>query len=303
MSRADLPYEEKHPLLLPSQHFVTSAILLHFHEQCIHQGRMLTVAALRHAGFYIHNQKNTVGKFLRRCVICRKLRGFPESQIMADLPGDRIEKVPPFTRTGVDVFGPYLVYDGRTTRRSSASKKVWVVLFTCLYSRAIHVDLLSALDSSTFHLALRRFSAIRGSCELFRSDRGTNFVGLENQISGASLESLVQQSDNCGAKWLFLPAGASHFAGVWERKIGSVKRVLDASMQLCGSSPLSRDEFATLLQEAASIVNSSPLGDTSSDPNDPFPVSPAALLTLKESLAPPSMKFTEDDIKEYGRRV
>ena len=112
---------------------------------------------------------------------CRKLRAAPVVQIMADLLEDRVSKTPPFWHSGVDVFGPYTVYDGKATRRRGASKKVWVVLFTCLYSRAVHVDILSYLDITSFQLALRRFIALRGECKLFRSDRGTNFVGLENQ--------------------------------------------------------------------------------------------------------------------------
>ena len=99
---------------------------------------------------------------------------------MADLPSDRLEHVPPFTNSGVDVFGPFLVHDGKTMRRTTATKKVWVFLCVCLVSRAVHLELLKSLDANSVQFALRRFQSIRGSCKI-RSDNGTNFLGALNQ--------------------------------------------------------------------------------------------------------------------------
>ena len=147
------------------------------------------------------------------------------------------------------------------------------------------------------------FVALRGECHLFRSHCGSNFVGLENQkLSVEEISRFVISSPDEEIKWKFTPPRASHLAGVWERKVGSVKRILDASLHLFPSCHLSRDEFATLLQEAATIDNQTPLGEISSDSNDPFPVAPAALLTLREAT---TLKFTphcasKDDLQQYG---
>ena len=84
-------------------------------------------------------------------------------------------------------------------------------------------------------------------------------------------------------EWKFLPPHASHFAGVWERKVVAIKSVLDISLKQLGPRTLSREEFSTFIQEAASIVNHTPLGEVSADPNDPVPISPMSLLTLREN--------------------
>ena len=65
---------------------------------------------------------------------------------------------------------------------------------------------------------------------------------------------------------------------------------------------LSRDEFFALIQEAAKIVNRTPLCEVSSDPNDPFPVSPSTLLIMRDepSDSPPEL-FSEKDILQYGK--
>lgn len=91
--------------------------------------------------------------------------------------------------------------------------------------------------------------------------------------------------------------------GVWERKIGSVKKVLNASIKLLNNRDLSREEFHTLLQEASSIVNRTPLYEVSADPLDPFPITPDMLLTLKDNPhSSPPEDFTEKDLFSYGKR-
>ena len=303
LRNAQLSYAIKHPILLPAKHKITLLLLRFYHEKTHHSGRHLTAASMREGGYHIHRQKQVIGQFLKNCVTCQKLRGNYQTQKMADLPVDRLEQVAPFTNTGMDVFGPYIVHDGKNTRRSTSSKKVWVLLFTCLVSRAIHMESLSSMDTSTFRLALRRFFAIRGTCKRLRSDHGSNFIGARNQMQqDIDLDALRKQIEDEGCVWELNPPYASHCAGVWERKIGDVKKVFHAAMSELKLNSISRDEFNTLLQETASIVNNTPLFDISSDPNDPYPVSPAVLLTLRDD-APscPPEAFDKKDLLRYGK--
>jgi len=66
---------------------------------------------------------------------------------MADLPLARVEDIAPFHHTGMDAFGHFVVSDGRATRRSSGSKNIWAILFTCMASRAVYLDVLHGLDT------------------------------------------------------------------------------------------------------------------------------------------------------------
>jgi len=223
---------------------------------------------------------------------------------MADLPPERLANVAPFTNTGLDIFGPFMVQDGVTTRQRKADRKVWAVLFTCLSSRAIHIEVISSMDTNAFKNALRRFFALRGTCKSIRSDQGTNIIGAQNQdMDKVSLDELKSHCDKNGIEWKMNPPHASHFGGAWERKIGSVRRVLEAALLNLKGQPLTRDELATLMSEAAAIVNATPLWESSPDPNDPRPLTPAMLLTLKEEPHPPTDDdFTEQDVLAYGRK-
>ena len=106
-----------------------------------------------------------------------------------------------------------------------------------------------------------------------------------------------------GVEWEFNPPGASHYGGHYERKIGAVRRIMEAAYKQLGKHQLSRDEQHTLLASCAAIVNNTPLWAVSSSPDDPAPLTPAALLTMKEKPAEINIEtFTERDALAYGPR-
>lgn len=112
-----------------------------------HQGRHFTSGAVRQAGYWITGAKRLISSLIFRCVQCRKLRGTLERQKMSDLPKDRLEPGPPFTNGGLDVFGPLNIVT-RRTRGGSAQSKRWAVLFSCLTTRAVHIELIAEMSSS-----------------------------------------------------------------------------------------------------------------------------------------------------------
>ena len=302
LSRAALPYNLKHPILLPKDHPVSRTILHHYHHKTMHAGRHITHGALREAGFYMMGSLKIIKQLVKECCICRVLRAPTQTQMMSDLPVSRLEETPPFSNVGLDVFGPYLVHDGLTTRRSKATKKLWGLLFTCFYSRAVHVEPLQSMDISSFRNALRRFWSIRGTCKLMVSDRGTNFLGAKNQMESADVTQLQKYAQSQEVQWDFITPGASYQGGVWERKVGAIKSVLNATLRLLHSQALSRDELSTLFYEASSIVNNTPMWEISADLESPFPLFPSMLLNLKEVANPPQIEnFSKEDLLSYGR--
>ena len=304
LRRAEMNYGEKHPILLPKTHQVSQLVANHYHLKVHHQGRLITGGAIRQAGFWLIGGHGTVSKVIGACVTCKKLRGPPLEQHMADLPSERSVTCSPFTNVGYDVFGPWTVHT-RKTRGGAANSKRWGLVFTCLSSRAIHIEVLEAMDASAFICALRRFFALRGPAKLLRCDRGTNFVGAKTELDESMKEldaKIVEKfTREQGCEWRFNPPHASHFGGVWERQINTIRRVLDAMFAELGKTQLTHELLVTLMAEVTAIVNARPISALPSDTDDPQPLSPAMLLTMKtRPTGPPPGQFLSADI--YARR-
>jgi transposase InsO family protein len=123
---------------------------------------------------------------------------------------------------GVDCFGPFVV------RRGRSNVKRYGVLFTCLAICAVHVKVAHSMDTESFINALRRFIARRGQPKEIRSDNGGNFVGGEKElcqaIGGWNQHQVHEFLLQKGIKWTFNPPASSHFGGVWERCIRTVRK-------------------------------------------------------------------------------
>ncbi|XP_071133064.1 uncharacterized protein [Mytilus edulis] len=272
------------PIIIPKKHHLAVLLTRHYHELTCHQGRHMTEGALRSGGFWVIGSKRLVSTIIRQCVTCKKLRGQFKVQKMSDLPEDRLTPGPPFTFVGIDTFGPYQIIH-RKTRGSSINQKRWAILFTCLVSRAIHIEVIEEMSSASFINAYCRFIAIRGSVQLIRSDRGTNFVGAIQDlgitaefIEKGTVDIMLSQH---GTIWKFNPPHASHFGGSWERMIGLSRRILDC-MLIREKNRLTHEILVTLMAEVSAIVNSRPLVSVSTDPDNPEVLSPSMLLTHKK---------------------
>ena len=108
MERSFLPFDSKHPVILPKESQMTELLIQRTHKKMKHFGVNAVLASIRQHYWPIRGRE-LVKRVLKHCVLCRKLRGNPGVQIMADLPPSRIGVPnPPFTHTGVDYFGPMI---------------------------------------------------------------------------------------------------------------------------------------------------------------------------------------------------
>ncbi|KAJ0019036.1 hypothetical protein NQD34_006605 [Periophthalmus magnuspinnatus] len=297
LKHSHLDTNERHPVVLPKKSHVALLLTRHHHTQVKHQGRHLTEGAIRAAGYWIVSGKRLINTVIHNCVICKKLRGKVEEQHMADLPSERLQVCPPFTYVGLDVFGPWMV-TARRTRGGHAESKRWAILFSCLTSRAVHIELIETMDASSCINALRRFFAFRGPAKKLKSDCGTNFVaaskelGMDKNSQDPKIQRFLREN---GCIWEFNPPHASHMGGSWERMIGVARRILD-SMFLQLNVNLTHEVLSTLMAEVAAIMNARPLVPVSTDPDNPQVLSPNMLLTQKSGAPPPFGDFTEKDM-------
>ncbi|XP_070409153.1 uncharacterized protein [Nothobranchius furzeri] len=210
---------------------------------------------------------------------------------MADLPPARLRLFkPPFYSVGVDCFGPFLVKIGRR------HEKRWGILFKCMTTRCLHLDLLEGLDTEAFLLSLCRFIARRGKPFEVLCDNGTNFTGgcreLQESFEAMSPQ-LQEQLTEQRIRFQFNPPAAPHFEGTWEREIRSIKTSLRIVLR---DQVVPESVLQTLLTEVEDILNSKPLGYISADVADLDPVTPNMLLMGRRDVSLPQALYDSEDL-------
>ena len=99
-------------------------------------------------------------------------------QLMGQLPKLQVAAgFPAFSNTALDMFGPFQVEVGR-----KALKEAHVIIFTCMTTRAIHLELVTDNSTDTFLMAFCRFASLRGHPINCWSDCGMNFVGAPQYL-------------------------------------------------------------------------------------------------------------------------
>ena len=297
LEKSDLPYNAKHQILIPKESPYAKLLLLHIHQTVGHQGKNAMLSKLREK-YWIPQSSSLIKDMVSRCVTCRKYSAKSCSQKMSDLPKDRV--VPdeaPFSHSGMDYFGPFSIKRGRST------VKRYGVLFTCLTSRAVHLEVAHSLDMDSCINAIRRFKSRRGHIKSITSDNGTNLVGSERELKQSIEEwnqsKLTKDLQQENITWHFNPPTASHFGGVWERLIRSVRKILYALLKEQTGS-IDDESLCTLFCEIEQILNNRPITPLSDDINDVRALTPNDLLLVRPEHGLPPGLFDKND--NYTRR-
>ena len=116
-----------------------------------------------------------------------------------------------------------------SSRRGSAPSKVYVTLFVCFSTKAVHLEEVEDMSTAAFLNALSRFTSRRGKPSKLVSDNGRNFVGTQKELGITHLRSSVEAAKvedslaNEGIQWSFIPPGAPNFGGLWESGVRLIK--------------------------------------------------------------------------------
>ncbi|XP_051166513.1 uncharacterized protein LOC127284859 [Leptopilina boulardi] len=262
--QSNLSIYQQPPAILP-KHVLSRMILEQFHKNLLHSGIQLTLYMSR-TQYWIINGRSQTNAVVNRCVTCVRHKARTETQIMGDLPTARISPSRPFSHTGLDYAGPFLVRS--SSGRGSKSHKAWIAVFICLAVKAIHLELVHDLSTATFIAAFRRFTSRRGIPSDLYSDNGTNFRGADRELS-QTFRTLLKdpilaaQLASDGTTWHFMPPYAPNFGGLWEAGVKSVKGHL---RKLLSNSTPTAEELTTLLCQIESCLNSRPLVPINEDP-------------------------------------
>lgn len=280
LTNAPLGYDVRHPMLLPKKSRLTELVIQDVHESHLHPGPQ-AVQFLLNQKFWVLSAKHAIKSCISRCIRCFRVKPTGVQPIMASLPSNRVSGVKAFAVVGCDYAGPLNVIVGKR-KRGVRSEKMYLCIFVCFATKAIHIEIASDLSSEAFIAALRRFIARRGRCSQIISDCGTNFVGAYRQL--APLMKNAAQSEHISFKTH--PPSAPHFSGLAEAGVKSIKTHLH---RVIGSQILTYEELHTLIVQVEAVLNSRPLCAVSNDPSDLSVLTPGHFLTLEPLTAVPEI--------------
>lgn len=293
LTNALISENQKHPIVLPSNHKITRLIFEDMHKKLLHCGPQALLAEIR-LQYWPLRGRVMARSVIAHCTTCIRAKPKFVHPLMAPLPKQRVIPSRPFSVCGVDFAGPLTIRSG--VRRVTGTK-AWIAVFICFATRAIHLEAVVGLTSGAFTAALRRFMSRRGKSTTIHSDNGTNFVGTRKELASylKHCDSTMAQE---GIEWKFNPPSAPHFGGLWESAVKSTKHHLTRILK---DSRLNLEELTTLLCQIEACVNSRPLTPLSTDPAEINALTPAHFLIGGPILLPPEPNLEDETIEHLQR--
>ena len=255
---SDLSFEEKHPVILPRGH-LAELIVREQHLVLKHCGVTTLITAIR-SNLWIVGLRAIARRVVRRCVSCRRHKSQACCEAAPPLPRDRVTEARLFQVSAFDFAGPVFSVD-------SPKQKLYILLFTCSVTRAVHLELTESMTVNDFVLAFRRFAARRGIpsvvyCDSFRTFKAADTV-------------LQKCFGRLAPRFKYSTPMAPWHGGQFEM-VRSVKSALKKSL---GQRYLTKVELVTVLSEIEVCVNSRPLTFIGDTPDCPAPLTPNLFLT------------------------
>ena len=308
LTESDLTDQQKRPVILPSfklkrlqdvNEDIVARLIFDLHCKNQHAGSDWCLNSLREQGFWLIGGKSTIRQITTKCVQCQKSIKKLSQQKMGEPPAYRLaHDIKPFSYVGMDAAGPLYLKEV-----NEEQPKVYVIVFTCLSSRAIHLELSPGLSTEAVIGCMRKLIARRGMIREILSDCHKTHVRCE-----VELRAILNEMNHQNFTWRYTPEHAPWYGAVYERMIRTIKETL---RKVLGKKLLTFFELQVVLCEVEAMINDRPLTATSNDPMNWTAVTPSMLLNgyLLSQLPIGEMKISEapkgskEILKAWKKRV
>lgn len=301
---SELPYNARHPILLPGKDRFTELLVTHYHQIYCHVGANSLESILSWT-YWIVAARRVTRHVTFKCIKCYSSRPRPLQPFMADLPPDRVIGERAFLGTATDFAGPY--YIKSSNLRNAKIQKCFLCVFVCLASKAVHLEIVSQLSVEAFVAALTRFTSRRGYPIVMRSDCGTNYTGTNKYLNEVhaflrdNQSELDREITLKKIKWLFNAPSSPNHGGLFEAAIKSAKT---HAKRVLGENKLTFEELTTFFAKVEAVMNSRPLCPLSKDPKDLQVLTPGHF-TIGEPLVAipeyPYIQINESRLSRFQR--
>ena len=270
-------YNVHNPIVLLKNHHFTKLLVLDSHVKVSHMGLGTTLNYIRTKGFWIPQSRSLIKRVINDCIICKKINAvsfrYPK---YANLSKNRMKFIRVFENTGIDFTGSVLVLNEKTGNLD----KMYILIFTCLNIRAIHLELIPDMSVKHFLLAFQRFCNLYSIPNYLYSDNARTFVKGANILNELmSSNEFTDELIKNNVKHIKIPMYSAFLGSSWERLIRVVKC---AMYKIIGKSKLTYFQLLTVLSSIKNSVNTRPLS-YQSDQDDLRIITPNSFLKLNNN--------------------
>ena len=248
-----LSYDSINPVLVHQKSHLAHLFIKFVHSEVKHLGVNFVLNSLRRRGIWIPKARSSIFSILGKCIVCKKYnsRHFPLPPTPS-LPVDKVKLMKPFSTVGIDYTGHVFVNDN-----FGEKQKMYILIFACFQTRAIHLELLKSMNLEQFLLAFIRFCNRFGIPSVVYSDNAKTF------LAGSSVLSNIIESDEFSSqfkanniKFKTSPTYSPWYGGNWERLLRTVKSCLYKTI---GRTILDYFSLLTMLSDVQNVINNRPL--------------------------------------------
>lgn len=202
---------------------------------------------------YIIEGRSLVKMIKKSCQRCRFLNKRTIEAVMGPLPESCITIAPSFYNTQLDLSGPYKAYSPMHKRTTI---KVWLVVYCCCVTSAIHINVMDDYSSTAFIQSFTRFATRYGFPNKVYCDEGTQLVkGTKDmRLSFKDIQSKLHKDYHLTVETC--PVGAHNMNGKVERKIREVNQSLEKSVH---NERLSILQWETICAVISNCINDLPI--------------------------------------------
>ena len=289
LGAAKLPENAKFPIILPKDHGFTRTLMRKVHLQNEHAGTDWCHFHIRQS-YWILSSRIALNSIIRSCLSCQKVNAKRGAQQMAPLPRQRVAIDDPFSQVGIDYTGVI-----KYRKRNKQVADCYLVIFTCLVTRAVHIEVVSTMDAYEFILAFQRMVYQRGNPKNVFTDNALYFKKASKDLGenyARNNKDIQALQDKYKFKWHFTVPYHSSGSGVWERMVRSVKTPL---RKVLGNALVTYTELYTIVKQVEAHVNERPLAQMSESSFDC--ITPSMLVTGRK-LRPTVDEFQESGFKQ-----
>ena len=283
------------PIYLPFHSEFTRKLVQRVHLETLHGGVLLTMAAVRET-FWVPKLRQLVKTIRSKCWGCKRFTATPVVKPVAGkLPNDRTTGGAAFEVIGTDFAGPI-----RYRCSNKRERKSYLVIFACSLSRAIHLELIKNLETTTFLPCLKRLIARRGRPKTIYSDNGSTFVKASKWLKEVRNDERVRGLlETYEISWKFNLSRAPWWGGQFERLIGVVK---SSMYKVIGGATLTWDELCEVILDVEIQINRRPLSYVEDDIELPT-LTPTSFLFQRTSDLPESepWRIEETDLRKRAK--